>query len=156
VLEFGAVLLWGQAEHRMGVVEAVAHAVPLPGGERRRNLRERPVPSSSLTSSTDHLVYSHHQARHLELACDDGLAVWALARHGENWEGIWSESDPLLAALVKGFIRHDLFLQRIYHDFTDEIVGRYGPGLTGLFEWRRTADTADVDSEQPRRAQRPA
>jgi sugar-specific transcriptional regulator TrmB len=106
--------------------------------------------------STDQLVYPHHQARHLALACDDGLAVWALARDGKNWEGIWSDSDPLLAALVKGFIRHDLFLQRMYHDFTDEIVGRYGPGLTGLFEWRRPGDTADVDSEQPGLAQRPA
>jgi len=107
-------------------------------------------------SSTDHLVYPHHQARHLALGCDDGQAVWALARDGENWEGIWSENDPLLAALVKGFIRHDLFLQRIYHDFTDEIVDRYGPGLPGLFEWRRPGDSANVDSEQAGRVQRPA
>jgi hypothetical protein len=108
-------------------------------------------------SSTDHLLYPHHQARHLALASDDGGALWALARDGENWEGIWSHSDPLLTALAKGFIRHDLFLQRIYGDFTDEIVDRYGPGLPGLFDWRQ-ADDGDTAShhEKPDRSQRPA
>jgi HTH-type transcriptional regulator, sugar sensing transcriptional regulator len=104
--------------------------------------------------STDHMVYPHHQARHLALGCDDGLAVWALARDGENWEGIWSAGDPLLAALVNGFIRHDLFLQRIYQDFTDQIVGRYGLGLTGLFDWRQPGDRDR--HEQPDLSQRPA
>jgi hypothetical protein len=106
-------------------------------------------------SSTDHLLYPHHQARHLALASDDGGALWALARDGENWEGIWSYSDPLLAALAKGFIRHDLFLQRIYGDFTDEIVDRYGLGLSGLFDWRQADDGETAPQrEKPRRAQR--
>jgi sugar-specific transcriptional regulator TrmB len=101
-------------------------------------------------SSTDHLVYPHHQARHLALVCDDGAAVWALAPDGERWEGIWSANDPLLAALVRGFIRHDLFVQRIYHDFTEQIVERYGLGLTGLFEWRQ-AEPAEGAEKQRRR-----
>lgn len=101
-------------------------------------------------SSTDHLVYPHHQARHLALVCDEGAALWALALDGERWEGIWSDNDPLLAALVRGFVRHDLFLQRIYHDFTDEIVERYGLGLTGLFDWRQ-AESPEAGAKQRRR-----
>jgi sugar-specific transcriptional regulator TrmB len=85
-------------------------------------------------SSTDGVVYRHHQARHLALACDNAAALWALAPEGDKWEGVWADGDPLLTALVKGFIRHDIFGQRMFRDFSPEMVARYGPGLEGLFE----------------------
>src|SRR5258706_377161 len=85
-------------------------------------------------SSTDGTVYRHHQARHLALACDSSAALWALAPEGTEWEAVWAADDTLLTALVKGFIRHDLFGQRMFRDFGPEMRARYGAGLEGLFE----------------------
>jgi HTH-type transcriptional regulator, sugar sensing transcriptional regulator len=86
-------------------------------------------------SSTDGTVYRHHQARHLALTSDASGALWALAPDGDDWEAVWSADDSLLTALVKGFIRHDIFSQRMYHDFGSQMRARYGPGLDGLFDW---------------------
>jgi hypothetical protein len=52
---------------------------------------------------------------------------------------VWSENDPLLTALVKGFVRHDIFTQRMFRDFSSEMLARYGQGLEGLFD-RHLAD----------------
>jgi sugar-specific transcriptional regulator TrmB len=93
-------------------------------------------------SSTDGVVYRHHQARHLAITCDNAAALWALAPEGDKWEAIWADSDPLLTALVKGFIRHDLFAQRMFRDFSAEMVDRYGAGLEGLFD-RHLADAEE-------------
>jgi HTH-type transcriptional regulator, sugar sensing transcriptional regulator len=93
-------------------------------------------------SSTDGILYRHHQARHLAITCDNAAALWALAPEGDKWEAIWADSDPLLTALVKGFIRHDIFAQRIFRDFSAEMVARYGAGLEGLFE-RHLADAEE-------------
>jgi sugar-specific transcriptional regulator TrmB len=90
-------------------------------------------------SSTDGIVYRHHQARHLAITCDNAAALWALAPEGDKWEAVWADSDPLLTALVKGFIRHDIFAQRMFRDFSAEMVARYGAGLEGLFD-RHLAD----------------
>ncbi|MFD3587751.1 TrmB family transcriptional regulator [Streptomyces sp. NPDC058683] len=85
-------------------------------------------------SSTDGTVYRHHQARHLALTCDSGGSLWALAPEGDVWEAVFATDDTLLAALVKGFVRHDIFMQRTYHDFADDMRARYGAGLEGLFD----------------------
>jgi HTH-type transcriptional regulator, sugar sensing transcriptional regulator len=85
-------------------------------------------------SSTDGVVYRHHQARHLAITCDNGAALWALAPEGDKWEAVWADGDPLLTALVKGFVRHDIFAQRMFRDFSAEMVARYGAGLEGLFD----------------------
>jgi sugar-specific transcriptional regulator TrmB len=87
-------------------------------------------------SSTAGTVYRHHQARHLALACDSDAALWALAPEGTEWEAIWAAGDGLLTGLVKGFIRHDLFAQRMFRDFGTEMRALYGAGLEGLFESR--------------------
>jgi sugar-specific transcriptional regulator TrmB len=85
-------------------------------------------------SSTDGVVYRHHQSRHLALTCDASAALWALAPEGDKWEAVWSDNDPLLTALVKGFVRHDIFTQRMFRDFSSEMQARYGAGLEGLFD----------------------
>jgi sugar-specific transcriptional regulator TrmB len=99
-------------------------------------------------SSTEGKLYRHHQARHLGIGVDGRAVLWALAPDGHDWQAIWAEDDPLLNALLKGFIRHDLFIQRVYHDLTDEMVDRYGPGLAGLFDWHPTDRDADADSSR--------
>jgi len=56
---------------------------------------------------------------------------------------VWSDHDPLLTALVKGFIRHDIFSQRMFRDFSTEMLARYGAGLEGLFD-RHPADPEEA------------
>jgi hypothetical protein len=42
--------------------------------------------------------------------------------------------------VVKGYVRHDIFVQRIYGDLPAELEARYGKGLLSL---------ADVSPEVP-------
>ena len=98
-------------------------------------------------SSTDGVIYRHHQARHLAVTCDNAAALWALAPEGDKWEAVWADSDPLLTALVKGFIRHDIFSQRMFRDFSAEMLARYGAGLEGLFD--RHLSDADEGASAP-------
>jgi sugar-specific transcriptional regulator TrmB len=114
-------------------------------------------------SSTDGIVYRHHQSRHLAVTCDTAGALWALAPEGDTWEAVWSDHDPLLTALVKGFIRHDIFSQRMFRDFSTEMLARYGAGLEGLFD-RHPADPEEATPRavgekgiaKPRGSRRPA
>jgi sugar-specific transcriptional regulator TrmB len=82
-------------------------------------------------ASTEGVLYRHHQARHLALVADSSEALWALAPDGTSWDAM-AASDPLLAALVKGYIRHDGYVQEIYAEFRDVLRERYGPGLAKL------------------------
>ncbi|MGW1802433.1 TrmB family transcriptional regulator [Streptomyces sp. NPDC001984] len=82
--------------------------------------------------STDGTVYPHHQARFVALVVDSGATVWALARNGRDWTGIWTEHDDLLPAAVKGYVTHDIWTQRIFNDFKDELQTAYGPSLQRL------------------------
>ena len=72
---------------------------------------------------------------------------------------MWADSDPLLTALVKGFIRHDIFAQRMFRDFSAEMVARYGAGLEGLFDRHPVDVTEDAvpsveEQETTRRGRR--
>jgi sugar-specific transcriptional regulator TrmB len=82
-------------------------------------------------ASTAGVVYRHHQARHLALVADGEQVLWALAADGRRWDAL-AASDPLLAAVVKGYIRHDIYVQQIFADFPEELAARYGPGLDKL------------------------
>lgn len=57
--------------------------------------------------------------------------LWALAPSGTDWSAA-AAANPLFTAVVKGYIRHDLFVQQIYADFPTELTTRYGPGLQQL------------------------
>lgn len=112
-------------------------------------------------ASTDGSVYRHHQARHVALVADSRETVNAVAADGSTWRGIRTESEPVIAA-VKGFIRHDIDLQRVFADFGPQLLEAYGPGLQGLESYRQhqsvdAEGSTDAD-EQPaevRRAGRP-
>lgn len=96
--------------------------------------------------STDGVVYPHHQARHLALATDATNGIWALARAGDDWNGVWVQDDPLLPALVKGYIRHDLYVQRIYADLGDTLHEIYGPSLERMTGHEPYGGFSDVDA----------
>lgn len=82
-------------------------------------------------ASTEGTLYASRKARHLAVVVDSRWSLWALARDGHEWEVMYGEV-PLLASLVKAYIRHDLFVQRIYADAPAELEARYGPGLLQL------------------------
>jgi len=81
--------------------------------------------------STRGVVYHRHQARHLAVVSDSVDVVWAVAEDGSNWQSL-SGPDQLLAALAKGFIRHDIYVQQIWNDFHEVLQERYGPGMQQL------------------------
>ncbi|MGH3234659.1 MAG: TrmB family transcriptional regulator [Streptosporangiaceae bacterium] len=81
--------------------------------------------------STEGVVYRHHQARHLAVVADGTRVLWALAADGASWEAVHAD-DGLLAAAVKGYIRHDMYVQQIAADFGPLLAERYGPGLAAL------------------------
>jgi HTH-type transcriptional regulator, sugar sensing transcriptional regulator len=81
--------------------------------------------------STRGVVYPRHQARHLAVVSDSVDVVWAVAEDGSAWQSL-AGPDQLLAALAKGFIRHDIYVQQIWNDFHEVLQERYGPGMQQL------------------------
>ncbi|HVD02035.1 MAG TPA: helix-turn-helix domain-containing protein [Candidatus Dormibacteraeota bacterium] len=82
-------------------------------------------------ASTEGTLYASRKARHLAVVVDSRWSLWALAKDGRTWDVLSSEA-PLLASLVKAYIRHDLFVQRIYSDSPAQLEALYGPGLLQL------------------------
>jgi sugar-specific transcriptional regulator TrmB len=81
--------------------------------------------------STRGVVYRKHQARHLAVVADGADVVWAVAEDGVTWQSV-AGHDQLLAALAKGYIRHDIWLQQIWNEFPDVLAERWGPGMQQL------------------------
>ena len=81
--------------------------------------------------STRGVLYRRHQARHVAVVADSTEVIWAVADDGANWQSIVG-SDQLLAALAKGYIRHDVYVQEIWNEFHDVLQDRYGPGMQQL------------------------
>jgi HTH-type transcriptional regulator, sugar sensing transcriptional regulator len=149
----GKVYLSGKTEDLAGLEAAVMGAsqrdvefVMLHFGRRPFTV---PHGSSFAHVSTAGRIYRRHQARHLALVVDSRSALWALAKDGKDWRGMFAD-DPLFAAALKGYIRHDIYIQRIYGDLGDELRALYGPSLEGLTDLSSTsADPFDGLPEEP-------
>ena len=81
--------------------------------------------------STRGVVYRRHQARHVAVVGDSADVVWAVAGDGADWQSV-AGHDQLLAALAKGYIRHDFYVQQIWNEFHDVLAERWGPGMQQL------------------------
>jgi HTH-type transcriptional regulator, sugar sensing transcriptional regulator len=81
--------------------------------------------------STRGVVYRRHQARHVAVVADSADVVWAVAEDGSAWQSMVGR-DSLLAALAKGYIRHDIYVQQIWNEFHDVLSQRWGPGMQQL------------------------
>jgi HTH-type transcriptional regulator, sugar sensing transcriptional regulator len=81
--------------------------------------------------STRGVIYRRHQARHVAIVGDSEDVMWAVAEDGVRWQSLVGQ-DHLLAALAKGYIRHDIYVQQIWNDFHDVLEQRYGPGMQRL------------------------
>ena len=97
-------------------------------------------------ASTDGALYRAHQARYLALVVDSRETVQAVAADGSAWHGVRTTSAPIIAA-VKGFIRHDIDLQRVFADFGPQLVAAYGPGLQELEAYRRDPSAPEVGEQ---------
>ncbi|HYM97174.1 MAG TPA: helix-turn-helix domain-containing protein [Candidatus Sulfotelmatobacter sp.] len=106
-----------------GVQFVIVHFGPLPFSAPRGKVMRH--------ASTEGTLYSSRKAHHLAVVVDSKWALWALARDGREWEVMQGEV-PLVASLVKSYIRHDLFVQRMYADLPNELEALYGPGLLQL------------------------
>jgi HTH-type transcriptional regulator, sugar sensing transcriptional regulator len=82
-------------------------------------------------ASTEGTLYPAHRSHHLAVVADSLRTVWAFARSGLEWRGLAAEDD-VLATAIKGYIRHDIMIQRIYADLPQPLVELYGPGLLEL------------------------
>jgi sugar-specific transcriptional regulator TrmB len=100
--------------------------------------------------STDGVVYRHHQARHLAVVADGSHVLWALAAGGTDWDAVRCD-DSLVAAAVKGYIRHDMYVQQIATDFGSLLEDRYGPGLGALVRQPGPGGGATTGAKTPRR-----
>src|SRR5439155_13699920 len=122
-----------EASIERGVEYVIVHFGPLPFARPRGQVLRH--------ASTEGTLYASRKVRHLAVVVDSRWSLWALARDGRTWEGMWSE-EPLLASLVKTYVRHDLFVQRIYADAPSALEELYGPGLLEL------ADPSAAHDEQ--------
>jgi sugar-specific transcriptional regulator TrmB len=95
-------------------------------------------------ASTDGTLYRSRLARHLAVVVDSQWSLWGVAKDGKNWDILTSES-PLLAGLVKAYIRHDMFVQQIFADFPAELEARYGSGLLELASLSPTVEPSGAD-----------
>jgi HTH-type transcriptional regulator, sugar sensing transcriptional regulator len=121
------------ASAERGVEYVIVHFGPLPFAKPRGQVLRH--------ASTEGTLYASRKVRHLAVVVDSRWSLWALARDGRTWEGMWCD-EPLVASLVKTYIRHDLFVQRIYADTPGALEELYGPGLLGL------ADLSGARDEQ--------
>ena len=106
-----------------GVQFVIVHFGPLPFHAPRGKVMRH--------ASTEGTLYASRKAHHLAAVVDSRWAMWALARDGRDWDVMFGEV-PLVASLVKSYIRHDLFVQRMYADLPNELEALYGPGLLKL------------------------
>jgi sugar-specific transcriptional regulator TrmB len=111
------------AASERGVEFVIVHFGPLPFARPRGQVVRH--------ESTEGTLYPSRKSRHLAVVVDSEWSLWAVARDGERWEGMHGDG-ALLAGLIKTYIRHDLFVQRMYADAPELFEERYGPGLLRL------------------------
>jgi hypothetical protein len=129
------VYLSGRRDELTGLGDAVAHASAAGAAFVLVHFGKLPFPTPPGTvvrhASTDGVLYRQRRARHLAVVVDSTWCLWGVAKDGKHWDILISEA-PLLAGLVKAYIRHDLFVQRIFADFPAQLEERYGSGLLEL------------------------
>jgi len=105
--------------------------------------------------STSKMVYPHHQNRHLAMVCDGHDSLWAMSVDNGEWSALTSR-DRRMVGLVRGFIRHDIYVQKTHAHFGPEMEAIFGPGLELLADPssdRVLADRSQDVDDQPRRHQ---
>lgn len=79
-------------------------------------------------ASTLNTIYHHHQNRHFALVVDGRSILWATCIGEVGWTGLLA-NDQRLVGLVRTYIRHDIYVQKIYSRFGSELEDTFGAGL---------------------------
>ncbi len=67
----------------------------------------------------------------------DGLVAMLMDGSGpEGWIGVWS-GNRAVVTLVTNYIRHDIYVNKIYRDFGDQLRPFYGPYFEELLDIRK-------------------
>jgi HTH-type transcriptional regulator, sugar sensing transcriptional regulator len=82
-------------------------------------------------ASTEGALYRHHRSRQLAVVADSTSVMWALAPDGDDWSGIYSE-DMRLIMVVKAYVRHDIYVQKLNEQLGEQMRKVFGPGLEYL------------------------
>ncbi len=96
--------------------------------------------------STLKTLYHHHQNRHLALVIDGKSILWATYVDEVGWTGLLAH-DRRLVGLVRSYIRHDIYVQKIYARFGPELMDTFGPGLEFLTDVAHDFVMSDVAPE---------
>jgi len=78
--------------------------------------------------TTSKMVYPNHKNRHLALVCDGKDAIWGQFSPERQWTALASH-DQRMVSLVRGFIRHDIYVNKTYEQFGPDMESVFGPGL---------------------------
>ena len=78
--------------------------------------------------TTAKMVYPNHRNRHLAIVRDGTEAIWAMYSPEQGWTGLIS-SDRRMIGLARGFIRHDIYVQKTFEQFGPAMEEVFGPGM---------------------------
>lgn len=84
-------------------------------------------------ASTAKVLYRSHRNRHLAVVVDGQTALWAVAFDDGLWTTLEFE-DRRLIGLLRQFVRHDVYVQKIYADLRPEMESTFGIGLERLID----------------------
>lgn len=83
-------------------------------------------------ATTAKVLYPSHQNRHLGVIADGRRGLWGLSfGRGGEWTAL-EFHDRRLIGLLRNFIRHDIYVQKIWTEMGDDLERVFGDGLIGL------------------------
>lgn len=101
-------------------------------------------------ASTAHVLYRSHQNRHIAVISDGRRGLWGVGYDHEEWSCLQFE-DRRLVGLLRQFVRHDIYVQKIYDELRPEMESTFGPGLEHLIELDHVGsrlESTAADSEE--------
>lgn len=97
--------------------------------------------------STIDSLYPSHRNRHFASVVDGEHVLWATSVDRAEWSGIGAR-DRRLVGLVRSYIRHDIYVQKIYSRLGPELKDMFGPGLELLTNLTQDVTMSDVRAAQ--------
>ena len=98
-------------------------------------------------ASTLNTLYHHHQNRHFALVIDGRSILWATCIGEVGWTGLLA-NDQRLVGLVRTYIRHDIYVQKIYSRFGSELEDTFGAGLELLTNIAEDIDALSLSNSR--------
>lgn len=92
-------------------------------------------------------LYPSHRNRHFAMVVDGKQIVWATSVDRAEWSGI-AAGDRRLVGLVRSYIRHDIYVQKIYARMGPELKDMFGPGLEMLTDLTQDLTLPDLLAER--------